>query len=155
MNLLLLIVFAFSALSLAIAPSIDHNEPYGLEMRAGHPRRHRHDHDVQPDFRQPCICGPDNCPLFLNKRAVSEYLGINVSLSDIDLQMCQCNGAAAQACYLKSERGCPVPSPQVSCVLIPTDKGMSLKPAKTFVRFAELTLEFGCCTLNNYARAQR
>ncbi|KAK4208334.1 hypothetical protein QBC37DRAFT_432128 [Rhypophila decipiens] len=67
----------------------------GLEVqaRASHRGRERHDHDVRPDFRQPCICARDTCPSFLNKKA-----------------MCECKGAAAQACYLKSERGCPAPS---------------------------------------------
>jgi len=85
MNLFQFILVAFSALSLAIAQSHDPFGPTALEVRAGHRRRHRHDHDVRPDFRQPCICGPDSCPLFLNKKSVSSYLEIEESLSDISL----------------------------------------------------------------------
>jgi len=85
MNLFQFILVAFSALSLAIAQSHGLIGPAALEVRAGHRRRLRHDHDVRPDFRQPCICGPDSCPLFLNKKSVSSYLEIDDSLSDISL----------------------------------------------------------------------
>lgn len=54
--------------------------------------------------------------------------------------MCQCKGAAAQACYIKSERGCPAPTPRVSFIVMRGVKEVPFKSANT-VRSAELSFE--------------
>ncbi|KAM7186126.1 hypothetical protein V8F20_011532 [Naviculisporaceae sp. PSN 640] len=86
----------------------------GLEARAGHRHRGQHDHDVRPDFRQPCVCRRDNCPSFLSRKANI----VGRTLTSMCRKMCECKGAAAQACYIKSERGCPAPRAKVSVVVL-------------------------------------
>lgn len=54
--------------------------------------------------------------------------------------MCQCKGAAAQACYIKSERGCPAPVPSVSFIVICGVNEIRFRSANT-VRTAELSFE--------------
>jgi len=54
--------------------------------------------------------------------------------------MCQCKGAVAQACYIKSERGCPAPHPRVSFIVIRGVNKIRFKSANT-VRSAELSFE--------------
>ncbi|KAK3682049.1 hypothetical protein B0T22DRAFT_470177 [Podospora appendiculata] len=72
------------------------NDIPGLDIRAvKKSHKHHHIHGVVPDFRQPCICEADHCPTFLNSKA-----------------LCECKNAAVQACYFRSERGCPEPRPR-------------------------------------------
>ncbi|KAK0615097.1 hypothetical protein B0T17DRAFT_497999 [Bombardia bombarda] len=95
----LIVIAAFIDASLA-SFSKSEISPANLKIRAK-PPHHNHVHGIVPDFRQPCVCPTANCPSFLNQKA-----------------LCGCKAAAAQACYNKSQRGCPAPVIGVNLLLI-------------------------------------
>ncbi|KAK4200753.1 hypothetical protein QBC40DRAFT_224877 [Triangularia verruculosa] len=66
--------------------------PAELEMRAPRGKHNKHEHP-RHDFRRACVCEPDRCPSFLNPK-----------------MLCECKASHLDACYLKSQRGCPKPS---------------------------------------------
>ncbi|KAK3384074.1 hypothetical protein B0T24DRAFT_72695 [Lasiosphaeria ovina] len=90
-------ILLFCTLSVASTlPAVDVIASVTLEPRGTRHKFH-HSRDTRPDFRRQCLCPTDNCPTFLSNKA-----------------LCECRGAALQACFLLSQRGCPVPSAKVS-----------------------------------------
>ncbi|KAK0733186.1 hypothetical protein B0T26DRAFT_620437, partial [Lasiosphaeria miniovina] len=59
--------------------------------------KHHHSHGTRPDFRRQCLRPRITARRFSTRR----------------LQLCECRGAALQAGFLLSQRGCPVPSAKV------------------------------------------
>ncbi|KAK4460740.1 hypothetical protein QBC42DRAFT_271696 [Cladorrhinum samala] len=91
MKFALVLTTALATTVASMATSLDHTSQ-SLEVRAGK-RKHHHAHGVRADFRKACVCGPDQCPTFLNQKS-----------------LCECKAAHQEACYIKSSRGCPKPS---------------------------------------------
>ena len=69
---LVVLVAMSSAAQALVVPSDSTALVAELEVRAKKPKyKHRHDIDgVRPNFRKACVCAPDNCPSFLDKKSV-------------------------------------------------------------------------------------
>lgn len=95
------------------------------------------EHEHLPQLKVPCDCPTPVCPgQLLDTKAVSSTKRIMpclVCTCSYDplltylflTQVCQCKQAAAQACFIKSQGGCPKPKENVRIIFCFRDYGLS------------------------------
>lgn len=81
------------------------------------------DQDV-PSFKEKCVCPTPICDSRMNEKSVSiqpprhrQSMLQESRSDDAAKQICQCKASAAQACFLKSQGGCPEPKLKVSAYI--------------------------------------
>ncbi|KAK2597671.1 hypothetical protein N8I77_012442 [Diaporthe amygdali] len=106
MQLSLLVISCLQALALA-HPSALADEYDLILPRKNHNGTNVTDHTADqdvPEFKVACVCPTPVCDPRMNAKSI-----------------CQCKASAAQACFIKSQGGCPAPRANVSTTAVDND----------------------------------